>query len=123
MSLIDPVLDSIDALMAWFSSSVKQTSESYCDLETAEDEHTLVARDGSLVSVIKVKGIAKLIGTEEFDRLCLGVGQGIQSTMSNPGRTIQVFFSYDREYVKEEITDKLTPAMETAKRLNLDLKD
>lgn len=123
MSLIDPVLDSIDALMAWFSSSVKQTSESYCDLETAEDEHTLVARDGSLVSIIKVKGIAKLIGTEEFDRLCLGVGQGIQSTMSNPGRTIQVFFSYDREYVEEEITAKLTPAMETAKRLNLDLKD
>lgn len=42
-SFIDPLLDSIDSILAWFSTELKQTVESYCDLETAEDANTLVA--------------------------------------------------------------------------------
>ena len=52
-TFIDPLLDSIDAVLAWFSTELKQTVESYCDLETADDRDTLVARDGSLISVIR----------------------------------------------------------------------
>ena len=36
-TFIDPLLDSIDAILAWFSTELKQTVESYCDLETADD--------------------------------------------------------------------------------------
>ena len=66
-TFIDPVLDSIDSVLAWFSTELKQTVESYCDLETADDPYTLVARDGSLISVIRVFGVTKLIGQDEFD--------------------------------------------------------
>ena len=54
-SIVDPILDGVDALLAWFSTELGQTVESYCDLETAEDKSILVARDGSLVSIIRIR--------------------------------------------------------------------
>src|SRR5580658_9688622 len=100
MSIIDPILDSIDSLFAWFSTELKQTTESYCDLETADDAHTLVARDGSLVSVIRVYGVTRLIGNEEFDLIHSGLTQNLQATLKRPGHAVQVYFCYDKETVK-----------------------
>ena len=122
-TFIDPVLDGIDTILAWFSTELKQTVESYCDLETADDENTLVARDGSLISVIRVFGVTKLIGQEEFDSIHQGLTQSLQATFKRPGHVLQVYFSYDRDAVKPEIADILSPARATAKRLNLDLDD
>lgn len=122
-SFIDPFLDSIDSILAWFSTELKQTVESYCDLETADDTTTLVARDGSLISVIRVFGVTRLIGQEEFDSIHYGISQSLQATLKRPGHAVQVYFSYDRESVKPEIEDILSPARATAKRLNLDLED
>jgi intracellular multiplication protein IcmB len=122
-TFIDPLLDGIDAILAWFSTDLKQTVESYCDLETADDPHTLVARDGSLVSVIRVQGVTRLIGQEEFEMIHEGLTQSLQATLKRPGHLVQVYFSYDRDVVKSEIEEILAPAMATAKRLNLDLDD
>ena len=123
MSIIDPVLDGIDSLLAWFSTEIKQTTESYCDLETADDAHTLVARDGSLVSVIRVFGVTRLIGNDEFDMIHRGLTQSLQATLKRAGHAVQVYFCYDRATVKAEIEDILTPAKQTAKRLKLELED
>ena len=92
-TFIDPLLDSIDAILAWFSTELKQTCESYCDLETAEDKFTLVARDGSLVSVIRVFGVTKLIGQTEFDAIHYGITQNLQATLKRKGHAVQVYFS------------------------------
>ncbi len=123
MSLIDPLLDSIDSILAWFSTELKQTAESYCDLETAEDTHTLVARDGSLVSIIKIAGVTKLVGTEEFDAIHRGLTQSLQPTLKRAGHAVQVYFSYDKTGVKPELEEILSPAKGTAARLKLKLDD
>lgn len=122
-TFIDPFLDGIDAILAWFSTELKQTAESYCDLETADETHTLVARDGSLLSVIRVFGVTKLVGQTEFDDIHKGLTQSLQATLKRQGHAVQVFFSYDRDAVKTEIDEILSPARATAKRLNLDLDD
>lgn len=122
-TFIDPVLDSIDSVLAWFSTELKQTVESYCDLETAEDTNTLVARDGSLISVIKVFGVTRLIGQEEFDAIHQGLTQSLQATLKRPGHVVQVYFAYDKDSVKPEIEDILSPAKATANRLGLQLDD
>jgi intracellular multiplication protein IcmB len=122
-SFMDPLLDGIDALLAWFSTELKQTAESYCDVETADDENTLVARDGSLLSIVRIFGVTKLIGQEEFDAIHRGLTQNLQATLKRPGHVVQVYFCYDKEAVKPEIEDILSPARATANRLNLDLGD
>ena len=49
--------------------------------------------------------------------------QSLQATLKRPGHAVQVYFVYDRDAVKPEIEDILSPAQATAKRLNLDLDD
>lgn len=122
-SFMDPLLEGLDSLLAWLGTELKQTVESYCDLETADDVHTLVARDGSLLSIIQVHGITKLVGTEEFDRVHEGLTQSLQATLKRQGQALQVYFHYDRDTVKPEIEEVLAAARATSKRLQLDLDD
>jgi intracellular multiplication protein IcmB len=120
---MDPVIDGVDTIIAWLSSGLKQTTASYCDLETAENRSTLVAKDGSLVTVLKVHGSTALIGNYEFNRLHQGVAQSLQATLSRLGHGLQVLFTYDRDAVKQEIEDNYAAARQTAKALDLNLDD
>lgn len=122
-SIMNSILESVDVFLAWLSTSLKQTVESYCDLQTADSPTVLVSHDGSLVSVLRVRGVRALIGTEEFDRIQLGLSQSLQTTMSRPGYAIQVFFSYNKDDIADEIRDILLPAHDTAKRVGLNLDD
>ena len=122
-SFLDPVFNAVDSVFAWLGSSLKQTTEAYCDLETADDTHTLVAYDGSLVSVFEFNGVTELVGIEEFERIHRSLCHSLQNNLKRSGHAIQFYFSYDRDRVKSQIWKILTPAHETSKRLELDLED
>ena len=122
-AFINGIIDGIDTLLAWLSTSLKQTNAAYCDLETAEDKSTFVAHDGSLVSVLRVHGSTGLIGTFEFDRLHQGITQSLQATLSRAGHSLQVFFSYDRDNIMADIVENFAPARQTARQLDLNLED
>lgn len=120
---IESFLDGLDTFFAWLSTSLKQTTESYCDLETADSPSVLVAHDGALISVLQVHGVRELVGGDEFERLREGVNMSLQTAMGQAGRSIQVFFSHDKQNIKDYIQDITLPAQETAKRINLELND
>ena len=80
-------------LFSWLGTIFKQSTMSYCEIQTADSETTLVANDGALLSVIKLSGVTSLIGKEEFEDIQNGLQQSLQTTMSHPGHTIQVFFN------------------------------
>ena len=117
------VFDTLDSFLAWLSSSLRMTTATYCDLETAESEYNLVTHDGSLVSVIRIEGVTYLMGSEEFSRAHEGITMAFQANMRRLGHAFQFFFLYDKEQVKDEIQEILEPANETAKRLELSLDD
>ncbi len=123
VKLVEPILESIDTFFAWLSTSLRQTTESYCDVETADSPTVLVTHDGTLMSVIRIEGITTLLGSAEFQRLHEGLTLSLQSVMSRAGHAFQVLFNYDREQVVSEITEIFSPARETARRLQLDLDD
>ncbi len=120
---ISGFLDTIDTFLAWASSSLKQTTESYCEIETADSPTTLVAYDGSLASVIRIDGITTLLGVPEFERLHEGLTLAFQAAMKQSGRSLQVLFNYDKDRIGHEITEIFAPARATSKRLALDLDD
>lgn len=122
-TFIDPVLDSIDALLAWMGSALGQTTDHYCTLETADNRHSLVARDGSLVSIIRLMGATELVGVAEFERIHAGLINSISPALKRPGHAVQVHFNYNRETVKDEITSIFKPAMKTCELLKMDLQD
>lgn len=115
--------EGIDTFFAWLSTSLKQTTESYIDLETADSPTVLVNHDGSLLSILKVEGITALAGPDEFERLVLGLANGFQTAMGRPGHALQVLFSYDKQNIRKVIKDIFEPAEATAQRLDLKLED
>lgn len=122
-NIVDSVLDGVDSFLAWLGTSFKQTTESYCEIETADSEFSLVAYDGSLVSVIRVDGATGLIGGPEFEQLHEGLSLCLQSALARSGHAVQVLFDYDRGGVNDLIDNIYTPAKNTAKRLGLALDD
>lgn len=122
-NIADIIIDIVDSFLAWTSSSLGQTTESYCDIQTADSPTVLVGNDGSLLSILRVDGVKSLIGAEEFDRIQNGLMTSLQNTMSRKGHVMQVYFSHNRDNVNEEIADIFEPAKQTAANLSLNLDD
>jgi intracellular multiplication protein IcmB len=120
---MESVLGSIDTLLEWVATAIHSTAASYCDLEAADNRHTLVARDGSMVSVMQIEGVQYMVGGEEFERLHAGVCNAFSTAMSRQGHGLQILFTYDNETVIGEIKEIFEPAKQTAERLNLELHD
>lgn len=115
--------EGVDTFFAWLSTSLKQTTESYCELETADSPTVLVNHDGSLLSVLRIEGITELLGAEEFERLVEGLTNTFRSPMGRPGHALQVYFDHDKGNIEHEIHDIYAPAAATSKRIGLDLDD
>lgn len=115
--------EGIDTFFAWLSTSLKQTTESYIDLETADSPTVLVNHDGSLLSVLKIEGITALAGADEFTNLVAGLTNAFQGAMGRPGHALQVYFSHDKQNIRKVIQEIYEPAEATARRLELNLTD
>ena len=115
--------EGVDTFFAWLSTSLKQTTESYCELETADSDTVLVNHDGTLISILKIEGVTALAGVDEFERLIEGLTNSFQTAMGRPGHALQVYFSHDKQNIKKVIGDIYAPAEATAKRLDLKLDD
>jgi intracellular multiplication protein IcmB len=115
--------EGVDVFFAWLSTALKQTTESYCELETADSPTVLVNHDGSLLSILKIDGITALAGAEEFTRLVEGLTNTFQAAMGRSGHALQVYFSHDKQNIKNVIRDIYAPAEATQKRLGLNLDD
>lgn len=122
-NILDPIIDAVDGLLGWVGVSFGQWAESYCKLESAEDTYNLVARDGSLVSIIKIHGITYLVGPEEFQRIHNEITTSLKTALSRDGQGVQMFFKHDNENIVKQLNNIITPAKETALRLGLNLED
>lgn len=123
MNVFSNVSDFFNSFLSWMGTSLKQSTGAYCDLQTADSPTVLVNNDGSLLSIIRIDGVKSLIGREEFDQIQSGLQNTLQTVMSQPGHSIQVYFSYNKEGVSAEIKDILEPAKATSERLSLRLDD
>lgn len=122
--MLSGLVNGIDSFFIWLNSALKQNLADYCDLETAHDTYSLVAKDGSLLSVIRIDGYKSLINTEAFySKISEPFSGGLDPFMSKSGHMIQFWFSSDPTRSSEIVRDALNPSYETAKRLNLDIEE
>jgi intracellular multiplication protein IcmB len=122
--MLSGLVNGLDSFFIWLNSALKQNLADYSDLETAQDEYALVAKDGSLLSIIRIDGYKSLINTEAFyQKISEPFSSGIDPFMSKAGHTIQIWFSVDPTKSERAVRQALNPSYETAKRLNLDLEE
>lgn len=113
----------LDKFLAPFARMAKQSLESFIRLETADDEHTLVAEDGSLVTFFQVDGSRQIIGTEEYERI---IEQGViklGSRFDRPGYALQVVFIRNPDRIGRELRSLMRYNKRAADAVGLDIKD
>lgn len=116
------LINGMDSIFMWLSSKLKQNLADYCDLETAQDSHTLVAHDGSLCTLIRIDGVRSLTGHKTFyDTIVQPLNNTFGTYLDKKGHTFQFWFSYDPSKTRAVLARMLEPNLETCRRLNLDL--
>lgn len=123
MSITNSIIEGISSLASWISMGLKQSIDAYCDIQTADSQNVLVMYDGSLVSILKSKGVNHFVGPEEFEYIHAQLLQSLRPAMSRAGHSIQIHYSYNKDRSQHVVQDNFQAASETADRLNLDIKD
>ena len=113
----------LDKLIAPFQKGFRQSISSFIQLETADNEDTLVAADGSLISYIKIEGSRQIIGDEEYKHIVESATIKMGSRFDRQGHALQVFFSRDPNRIKEQLETLMRPSRVTADNIGLELDD
>lgn len=103
--------------------ALRQPLETFIRLETADDEVTLVADDGSMVSYIKVDGAKQLIGENEFRNIIEQANMKIGARLDRPGYALQFYFVRDPNRIKGELETLMRPNRAAAANAGLELQD
>lgn len=124
MSIMASAIDGLDNLFIWLGGHAKQGFPDYCDLETAEDTTILVSKDGSMMTLLKIDGVKRLIGGDNFvDSVVMPMDSALTTPMQQATHAMQFVFILDPERTKSEIRKMTEPAWETMRRLNMDMED
>lgn len=102
---------------------LKQPVESFIRLETADDEWSLAAEDGSLVTVLRIDGARQIIGDGEYRRILDDSVVKIGSRFDKPGHAIQIYFSRNPDRIHDEIGKMMNSNYTAAEKLELSLED
>ena len=93
----------------------------YNRLATADGEHTLFADDGSMVTIMDVRGSMEMIGSEEFDHVCHSLSQMLAGRFSEGGHVIQIVAKRDPADARSSAMSCIDYMRATANNLGLDL--
>lgn len=113
----------LDKFLAPFVTGFKQPVESFIRLETADDENTLVAADGSLLSYLRIDGSRQIIGEEEYAHLVESSTVKLGARFDRPGHAMQIFFVRDPARARGAVENLVRPSHNAAKNIGLDLDD
>lgn len=113
----------LDKLLAPVETAFKKNIESYVRLETADDEHTIVSTDGSLLTYLKIEGSRQIIGDEEYKHLVEASTIKLGSRFDRAGHALQVFFIRDKDRVSESLEKLLRPSRISAETIKMDVID
>lgn len=109
--------------LAPFQKAMKQSVSSFIQLETADDEITIVASDGSLVTYIKLEGSRQIIGDEEYRKIVQGATIKIGSRFDRQGHAMQVYFARDPNRIRLQLDELIRPSRTAAMNIGLELDD
>ncbi|HAJ90018.1 MAG TPA: type IV secretion protein IcmB [Rhodospirillaceae bacterium] len=106
-----------------FQGALRQSVSSFIRLETLDNEFTLAASDGSLVSYLKVDGSRQIIGEEEYNFLIDAATIKLGSKFDRPGHAMQIYFSRDPARIRSHLDILNRPVFATASNIGLEIGD
>ena len=116
-------MNTLQKLLAPFQKALRQSVSSFINLETADNETTLVSTDGSLISYVKIEGSKQIIGEEEFKNIVEGSTIKIGSRFDRQGHALQIYFVRDPGRIENVLGSLVRPIQLSADNIGLDLED
>lgn len=113
----------VHKIMAPFQVALRKSVDTFIRLETADDERTLVAEDGSLLTLVRLDGSRQIIGDQEYAHIVEASTLKIGSRFDRQGHALQIFFTRDPERVEVHLRRMIQPSRVTAKSVGLELED
>jgi intracellular multiplication protein IcmB len=121
--MFSKIVTGIDMLLYSLSNLTKKNLNDYCFIDTASSRTTLVAKDGSLISIFAIHGAKKIVGAEELESIQEKFSSELLPIFKKQGHQIQFVFIRDPSRVKSELKRRLDPYWKAARNLKLDLDD
>lgn len=115
MSLTKKFASAIDLLCLSINKGLLRKLKDYCFIETALDKETLIAKDGSLITVFSIHGSRNLVGPKELENISNGLGKALQPIFANQGHQIQFVFLRDFDRVESELKRSMAPYIRAAR--------
>lgn len=121
--MFEKFVSGIDMLLYSLSNLTKKQLSDYCFIDTASSRTTLVAKDGSLISIFSIYGAKKIVGADELEVIQERFSSELLPIFKKQGHQIQFVFIRDPSRVKSELKRRLLPYWKAARNLKLDLDD
>src|ERR1700723_2544584 len=109
------MINFLNEAIAMALMTVRQPIEAFIQLETADDDTTLVAGDGSLVTLVKLFGARQIIGDAEYQWIIDQATLKLGARFDRPGYAMQVYFMRDPAMIGQDI-DKVMKSNRSAMR-------
>lgn len=113
----------ISGLIGATHSMARKNLSSFCFQETSDGRDILVAKDGSLSTMIRIDGIAQVMGEAELEHAISSLNRQLGPYLGEEGHAIQVWFSRDPDLSPQMIRDYMSTPRDVASRLSLNLDD
>lgn len=122
--MFDKFVNGAMSIMDMLGQMGRRTPADYCDLETVDSSTVLVSNKGALVTLMRVSGIKRLIGAQNYyNQVIAGLTTSLSSMFEDKAHSMQVVFEVDHDRTAEQLAAIQSPSEETAKRLGMDLDD
>lgn len=123
-SFVESIIDAVEEVSFWISKGFSQMMADYVLVETADSQNTLVLKDGSLVSLIVLKGSRQIVGEDEFREITRVISSSLGAYVGNgSGHSVQCLFSRDAENTRAQLNGLLASSRQSAERLGIDISD
>lgn len=113
----------LQKIIAPFQKAARQSIASFINLETSDNEFTLVSIDGSLISYIKIEGSRQLVGEEEYRHIVESAVIKMGARFDRRGHSLQVYFSRDPDRIKSVLENLIRPSRNAAHAIGLEVDD
>ncbi|MCL2473643.1 MAG: type IV secretion protein IcmB [Alphaproteobacteria bacterium] len=112
-----------DEAVASLMTGLHQPVESFIQLETADDETTLVAADGSLITFVKNHGSRVIVGETEYNWIVDQATIKLGARFDRPGYAMQFYFARDPSLIGQDLEGVMNSNRSAMKAEDLELGD
>ncbi len=122
-TMTDKMFYMADCVLQWAHHLFKTNPRDFVDIETCEDNFTLVMKDGTLLTAVAILGSSKYVLENEFEEIIDMVERQLTAYMNDGCHYTSFYFSADPDGILEEVKQASLGARHAAKTLGLDVED